>query len=95
MRVLLVLLFALTRAQPVRTADMSIVVSDAVSAVEAVTRRAESVGGYVTVSRVWRDGSRMRATLIIRMPPRELTSTVAAVRRIATRVEGETITLAR
>lgn len=74
---------------------MSIVVNDTVAAVESVTRRAESVGGYVTATRVWRDGPRLRATLTIRVPSRELTSTVAAVRRVATRIDGETITLAR
>jgi glycine cleavage system regulatory protein len=94
-RVLLVLLLTLTHARPVRTADMSIVVDDTVAAVESVTQRAESAGGYVTSTRVWRDGTRTRATLVIRVPSRELTSTVAAVRRLATRIEGETITLAR
>ena len=91
----LVLLLACTRGQAARTADMSIVVKDTLTAVESVTRRAESVGGYVTASRVWHDGSRLRATLTIRVPSGELTSTVAAVRRVATRIEGETLPLAR
>lgn len=84
-----------THSQPTRTADVSIVVPDTVTAIESVTQRAESVGGYVTATRVWRDGDRLRATLVIRMPPRELMSTVADVRRLATRVEGETVTLKR
>jgi glycine cleavage system regulatory protein len=75
----------------VRTADVSIVVDDTVAALEAVTRRAESIGGYVMASHVWRDGETLRATLTIRVPSRQLTSTVAVVRRLATRVEGETI----
>ena len=95
MRLLLVLLLTCTRAQPARTADVSIVVRDTVAAIESVTQRAESVGGYVTATRVWREGVTVHASLTIRVPSRELTSTVAAVRRIATRVEGETITLRR
>lgn len=75
----------------VRTANVSILVRDTSTAVDAVTKQAEAVGGYVADSRIWREGELLRATLTIRVPQEKLTSTLASIRNVAKRVENETI----
>ena len=76
----------------VRRADMRIVVSDTSKAVEAATRAAESMGGYVSDSSIWREGELLRAKLTLRVPSDKLTSTLATLRALAKRVENETLT---
>jgi hypothetical protein len=75
----------------VRTANVSILVRDTSSAVDAVTKQAEAVGGYVADSRIWREGELLRATLTIRVPQEKLTATLTSIRGVAKRVENETI----
>lgn len=75
----------------VRTANVSILVRDTSSAVDAVTKQAEAVGGYVADSRIWREGELLRATLTLRVPQDKLTATLASIRGVAKRVENETI----
>jgi glycine cleavage system regulatory protein len=76
---------------PPRAASVRITAADTLAAMESVTRSAEAMGGYVAEARVWREGDRVRATLVLRVPPRQLTSAMATVRRAATRVESESI----
>ncbi|MDQ3281961.1 MAG: DUF4349 domain-containing protein [Acidobacteriota bacterium] len=76
----------------VRKADMHIVVGDTNVAVERATRAVESVGGYVAGSNVWREGELLRAELTLRVPADKLTSTIAAIRGLAKRVNTETVT---
>jgi hypothetical protein len=75
----------------IRTANMKILVDDTAKAVDAVTQAVEGAGGYVSGSHIWRDGELLRATLTLRMPGDKLTSTLAAIRGLAKRVENETI----
>jgi hypothetical protein len=75
----------------VRTATVKIIVGDTSKTVDAVTRSAEAIGGYVSNSHIWRDGELLRATLTLRVPSDKLTSTLAAIRGLAKRVENETI----
>jgi len=75
----------------VRTASVKIIVEDTSKAVDAVTKSAESQGGYVSGSHVWRDGELLRATLTLRVPSAKLTTMLASIRGIAKRVENETI----
>jgi hypothetical protein len=75
----------------VRTADVRIVVADTSKAVDAVTKSIESTGGYVSGSNIWREGELLRAKLTLRVPADKLTSTLAAIRAQAKRVENETI----
>lgn len=75
----------------IRTANVKILVNDTAKAVDAVTQAAEAAGGYVSGSRIWRDGELLRATLTLRVPGEKLTSTLAAIRGLAKRVENETI----
>jgi hypothetical protein len=76
----------------VRTAEMRITVDDTTRAVDAVTRSAESIGGYVAGSHVWREGELLRARITLRVPTEKLTSTLAQIRSVAKRVENETLT---
>src|SRR5690349_15144901 len=52
----------------IRTAEVSLIVGNATSALEQLTALAAANGGYVTDSRVWRDGEVVRATLTLRVP---------------------------
>ena len=90
---LVLLLFALAckHEVPLREAKIRIVVADTPAAVEAVTAAAESHGGYLAESEVWREGEQLRARITLRVPPEKLTPTLAAIRRVAHRVDSETV----
>lgn len=75
----------------VRTAEMRIVVADTTKTVDAVTKAVEAMGGFVSGSNIWREGELLRATLKLRVPAEKLTSTLASIRTLATRVDNETI----
>lgn len=75
----------------VRRAEMRITVADTSKAVEAVSRSAEAIGGYVAGSHVWREGELLRARLTLRVPAEKLNSTLAQIRSVAKRVENETL----
>jgi hypothetical protein len=75
----------------VRTAEMRIVVADTTKTVDAVTKSVEAMGGFVSGSNIWREGELLRATLKLRVPAEKLTSTLASIRTLATRVDNETI----
>jgi hypothetical protein len=76
----------------VRTADVRITVADTGKAVDAVTQAVEGVGGYVSGSNIWREGELLRAKLTLRVPADRLTPALAAIRRLAKRVDNEVIT---
>lgn len=75
----------------VRTASMSLVVSDSRDAIDAITAAAERNGGYVNDSKVWREGELLRATMTLRVPSQKLSAILADVRRVAKRVQSESI----
>lgn len=85
----------ITLAQPerkiVRNATMQIVVADTAKAVDEVTASVEKLGGYVSGSEVWREGELLRAKLTLRVPSKSLSPAVAAIRKIARRVDNETM----
>ena len=70
---------------------MRIVVADTRAAMEAVTIAAESRGGYLHSAELWREGEQLRARVTLRVPPAKLTPTLAAIRRVADRVDSETV----
>lgn len=76
----------------VRRAEMRIIAGDTTKVVDAVTKAAESAGGYVSDSSIWREGELLRAKLTLRVPSAKLTSTLASIRALAKRVDNETIT---
>jgi len=75
----------------IRTADVSLIVGDAAVSVQKLAALAAAHGGYVTDSKLWRDGQQVRATLTIRVPAQKLDAALAAIRNVATRVESESV----
>ncbi len=75
----------------IRTATVSMIVADPTTAIERITTAVEGSGGYVNESKIWREGELTRATLSLRVPAARLTSTLAAVRKLAIRVQSETV----
>lgn len=75
----------------IRTAEVSLIVGDATASVDKLAALAAAHGGYVTDSKLWRDGQQVRATLTIRVPAQKLDAALAAIRKVATRVESETV----
>lgn len=86
-----VLALACRHEEPVRLATMRIAVSDTVKAVEAVTASAEAAGGRLQEAEIWREGEQLRARLTLRVPPAQLTETLASIRRVAARVDSERV----
>jgi len=75
----------------VRTATVSMVVGDTLSVLDRIIAAVEANGGYVNDSKVWREGELTRATLSLRVPAAKLTATLAAVRKLAVRVQSENV----
>jgi Domain of unknown function (DUF4349) len=75
----------------IRTAEVSMIVGDTTASVEKLAALASANGGYLTDSKIWRDGQLVRATLTIRVPSPKLDAALAAIRKVATRVESETV----
>jgi hypothetical protein len=76
----------------IRNATISVVVRDAAEALRRVTFLAEAKGGYVSETRQWKEGEQVRATVTLRVPTAELTSTLAALRSLGVRTESEHVT---
>ena len=97
MVVAVLMLFAACRSEqpypspPLRTAEVRITVDDTSATVGAVTAAVEASGGYLSDSKIWRDGETMRAHLTLHVPPEKLTSTLASIRAAAKRVEEERV----
>jgi len=75
----------------IRTAEVALIVGDTTASVETLAALAAANGGYVTDSKIWRDGQVVRATLTIRVPAQKLDAALAAIRKAARRVESETV----
>src|SRR5256885_904917 len=75
----------------IRTAEVVLIVGDTTTSVEKLAALASANGGYLTDSKIWRDGQQVRATLTIRVPAPKLDAALAAIRKVATRVESETV----
>lgn len=75
----------------VRTADISIVISDTTVSIEKITAAVGASGGYVSDSKLWRDHEQLRGSLTLRVPAAQLDAALAAVRRLATRVQSEAV----
>jgi len=75
----------------IRTANLELIVNDAISVLNSLTSAVESRGGYFTESKQWREGEQVRVTATLRVPSEHLKATLAAARRLAVRVESETV----
>jgi len=75
----------------IRSANVSMIVDDTSAAIEKITAAAESVGGYVSDSKVWRDGEQLRGAITLRIPADRLSAALMVIRKLAVRIQSETI----
>ncbi len=80
-----------TERMIIRTADLSIVVTDAAQAQQAVVDMVNGMGGYIADSNAWREGEQLRARMTIRVPSDRLDAALAALKALAVRVQQENI----
>lgn len=76
----------------IRTANLSVVVSDTAQAQSAIIDAVKGMGGYVADASAWREGEQLRARLTVRVPAEKLDALLAAVKALAVRVQQENIT---
>ncbi len=80
-----------TQRMIIRTANLSIVVTDAAQAQQAVVDMVNGMGGYVADANAWREGEQLRARLTVRVPADRLDAALAAMKALAVRVQQETV----
>ena len=76
----------------IRTANLSVVVTDAAQAQQFVVNTVNTLGGYVADSSAWREGEQLRARMVVRVPAEKLDALLAAIKGQAVRVQQENIT---
>ncbi len=75
----------------IRSANISMIVDDTAGTIDRITAASESVGGYVSDSRVWRDGEQLRGAITLRIPADRLSAALAVIRKLAVRINSESI----
>ncbi|MGZ8796709.1 MAG: DUF4349 domain-containing protein [Thermoanaerobaculia bacterium] len=75
----------------IRGASISMVVDDTGATIDRITAAGEAVGGYISDSKVWRDGEQLRGAITLRIPADRLTAALAVIRKLAVRINSETI----
>lgn len=80
-----------TERMIIRTADLSMTVTDAEPTLKSITAIVTQAGGYVADSRTWREREQVRAHVSVRIPADKLESVLETVKGLAVRVEGENI----
>lgn len=75
----------------IRTAEVSMVVTDAEPALKSITALVAAAGGYVADSKTWRENEQLRARVSTRIPAEQLDATLEAIKKLAVRVERENI----
>ena len=75
----------------IRTATLSMIVDDTALTMDRLKDAAEAAGGYVSDSRVWREGEQLRGSISLRVPSPHLTATLASLRRLAVRIQSESV----
>ena len=75
----------------IRTADLSVVVTDAALAQQFVVDTVNALGGYIAESTSWREGEQLRARMTVRVPAERLDALLAAIKGEAVRVQQESI----
>lgn len=83
---------AQTSRMIVRSAELSLQVSDVRKAAQLVADATASVDGFLGASRLWRDGEMDRASMTVRVPSAKLDATIARLRQLAVRVDNEAVT---
>ena len=75
----------------VRSASMTLQVSDVRKTVDAVAQATSAAEGFLGSSRLWREGEQQRASMTVRVPSARLDATLAALRALAVRVDDESV----
>lgn len=75
----------------VRTAELSLVVGETESVMQAVTDLITAADGYIAGSQTWRENNQLRGRMTARVPAERLDATLAAIKKLAVRVERENI----
>jgi len=75
----------------IRTADISVVVTDAAEAQQSVADTVNALGGYIADSSAWREGDQLRARMTVRVPAEKLDTLLAAIKGTAVRVQQESV----
>jgi len=73
----------------IRTAQLSITVKDTVEAVQGAKAVVEGLGGYVTSSQMYKQGERLYATMVLRVPAERFDDALAQIKALAVEVERE------
>lgn len=73
----------------VRTGNMTLVVSDIITALDRITKLTEDSNGYVVSSNQWKDGGRLVGTITIRVPSGEFDNAMSTLRQMADEVTSE------
>lgn len=76
----------------VRTAEMSLQVSDVHRVTQQITQATAAAHGFLGTSRMWREGESDRANMVVRVPAASLDATLATLRALAVRVDNESVT---
>lgn len=76
----------------VRSAELSLQVSDVRKAAQLIADATASVDGFLGASRLWREGEMDRASMTVRVPSAKLDATIARLRQLAVRVDNEAVT---
>jgi hypothetical protein len=75
----------------IRTADLSVIVTDAAEAQQSVADTVSTLGGYIADSSAWREGDQLRARMTVRVPAEKLDALLAAIKGTAVRVQQENV----
>ena len=78
-----------TERMIVRTGDMSLVVGGVPDAIDQIAGMADSFGGYVVSSRVWKEGERLVGSIAIRVPAEHFDDAMKVLRDLAVDVTSE------
>ncbi len=76
----------------VRTAELTLQVSDVKAVMDQVAEATSAVGGFLGASRLWREGESDRASMTVRVPSARLDATLARFRGLAVRVDNASVT---
>jgi hypothetical protein len=76
----------------IRNATIGLIVRDTAKAIAEITAAVESSGGYVSASNIWRESDVLRGKVTLRVPNARLSTSMAAIRATAVRVQAETVT---
>ncbi|MGQ9567875.1 MAG: DUF4349 domain-containing protein [Anaerolineae bacterium] len=75
----------------IRTAQLSITVTDTAKAVQEAKAVAEGLGGYVTSSQLYKQGERLYATMVLRVPAERFDDALDQIKALAVEVERESV----